>query len=293
MEPYLLLRLMAKLTADVQEDGSKCSVFSFDISANKSRLPLARNALRKLRTLRHPGIIKVIDTVETDAFIYIATERVMPLAWHVRRKSLAEETIKWGLYTVAKTLAFINGDATSVHGSVRVSSVFTTESGEWKLGGFDVLSSVKEDDAVIYTYGSLMPDSGRYAAPEIAKLGWEVLKRNPLPAVDAYSFGILIYEVFNSTFTGTDQLSQPKSVPPSMQQSYKRLISANPKVRISVAQFLEQGQRSGGFFETPLIHLTDGIENLGLKDEAEREEFLRYVAIDLTLTHALTFRKST
>jgi len=129
IQPYHLLTLMAKLTADVQEDGSKCSVFSFDINANKSRLPLARNALRKLRTLRHPGIIKVIDTVETDTFIYIATERVTPLTWHVRRKSLAEETIKWGLYTVAKTLAFINGDATSVHSSVRASSVFTTESG--------------------------------------------------------------------------------------------------------------------------------------------------------------------
>lgn len=47
-----------------QEDGSKCSIFSFDINANKSRLPLARNALRKLRTLRHPGVIKVLDTVE-------------------------------------------------------------------------------------------------------------------------------------------------------------------------------------------------------------------------------------
>ena len=48
----------------LQDDGSKCSIFSFDINANKSRLPLARNALRKLRTLRHPGVVKVLDTVE-------------------------------------------------------------------------------------------------------------------------------------------------------------------------------------------------------------------------------------
>jgi hypothetical protein len=47
-----------------QEDGSKCSIFSFDISANRSRLPLARNALRKFKTLRHPGIVKVLDTIE-------------------------------------------------------------------------------------------------------------------------------------------------------------------------------------------------------------------------------------
>jgi SCY1-like protein 1 len=82
---------------------------------------------------------------------------------------LAEETSKWGLYSIAvrktpgalrrddaclhipqKTVKFINSDASSVHGSVRSSSIFTSESGEWKLGGFDVLSSVKEDDAIIY-----------------------------------------------------------------------------------------------------------------------------------------------
>jgi hypothetical protein len=51
-------------THHFQEDGSKCSIFSFDVSANKHRLPLAKNAVRKLRTLRHPGIIKVLDTVE-------------------------------------------------------------------------------------------------------------------------------------------------------------------------------------------------------------------------------------
>jgi SCY1-like protein 1 len=28
--------------------------------------------------------------------------------------------------------------------------VFTTESGEWKLSGFEVLSSMKDDDANIY-----------------------------------------------------------------------------------------------------------------------------------------------
>lgn len=47
-----------------QDDGSACSIFSFDIAANKSRLPLAKNAFRKARTLRHPGVIKVLDTIE-------------------------------------------------------------------------------------------------------------------------------------------------------------------------------------------------------------------------------------
>lgn len=215
-----------------------------------------------------------MDTIENETTIYIITERVTPLSWHIKRKSLAEETSKWGLFSIAKTLKFINDEASSVHGCIRASSVLTSESGEWKLGGFDILSSVKEDDAVIYRYGSQALDSARYAPPEISKVGWETIKKNPLPAIDAFGYGALMYEVFNGGFSSADQLAQPKNIPPSMQANYKRLISANPKSRISVAQFIEHGQRNGGFFETPLIHLTEGVDNLGLKNEAEREEFL-------------------
>ncbi|KAL4809707.1 armadillo-type protein [Aspergillus unguis] len=260
--------------ATKREDGSACSVFTFDIASNKSRLPLAKNAVRKSRTLRHPGVIKVLDTIETETSIYIVTERVAPLSWHVKRRSLSEETSKWGLYTVASTLKFINGDAASVHGAVRASSVYTSESGEWKLGGFDILSSMNDDQAVIYTYGSLVPDAARYTPPEIVKGGWDAVKRHPLTAVDSYGLAILIFEVFNGNFTGGDQVGRTTNIPPSMHQSYKRLGTANPKIRLSPAHFVEQGKKSGGFFETPLIRLTDDIESLGLKNDAEREEFL-------------------
>ncbi|KAJ5151903.1 hypothetical protein N7492_010198 [Penicillium capsulatum] len=260
--------------ATKRDDSSACSVFTFDIVANKSRLPLARNAVRKSRTLRHPGVIKVLDTIETESNLYIVTERVTPLAWHVKRRSVNEETAKWGLYTVSSTLKFINEDASSVHGAVRVSSIFTSESGEWKLGGFDILSSMKEDDAIIYTYGSLVPDSARYTPPEIVKGGWEIIKRHPLAAVDAYGLATLVFEVFNGFFAGPEQVGRVTGIPPSMQQSYKRLGTANPKLRLSPAHFLEQGKKHGGFFQTSLIRLSEDIESLGLKSDAEREEFI-------------------
>lgn len=192
------------------------------------------------------------------------------------------------------TLKFINGDASSVHGVVRASSVFTSESGEWKLGGFDILSSMNDENAVIYvslysstrrrcalltahlqTYGSLVPDAARYTPPEVVKSGWDTIKRNPLTAIDSYGLGILVYEVYNGNFTGGDQVGKTTNIPPSMHQSYKRLCTANPKLRLSPAHFVEQGKKSGGFFETPLIRLTDDIESLGLKNDAEREEFVK------------------
>ncbi|KAG9251264.1 armadillo-type protein [Emericellopsis atlantica] len=257
-----------------REDGSNCSIFAFDIPNNRARLPLAKNALKKMKTMRHPGVIKVLDTVETETYIYIATERVTPLRWHVKRKSLTPETIKWGLNGVARTVKFINSDAASIHGSLKVGSVYTSESGEWKLGGFDVLSSVKDDESIIYTYGGLVPDSGRYCPPEVAQNGWEVVKKNPQTAVDAFDFGVLIYEVFNGDYTSQSQAGTTKSVPPTMHASYKRLCNANPKARLSVSAFLDQGSRTNSFFDTPLIKMTEGIDNLGVKSPEEREQFL-------------------
>ncbi|KAF8476197.1 armadillo-type protein [Kalaharituber pfeilii] len=258
-----------------REDGSHCSIFAFDVNANRSRLHLAKNALRKLRTLRHPGVVRVLDTVETDSYIYIATERVTPLSWNVKRKALNSETIKWGLYTVAKTMKFINEEASSVHGNLRVSSIFMVESGEWKLAGFEVLSSLKEEDPVIYKFGGIVPDSSRYASPEIVKSGWDALKEQSLPVTDAYLFGILIYEVFNGGgFASSDQLANTKAIPQNIVQSYKRLIQPNPKTRLSIAHFLAQGVRKGSFFDTPLIHVAEFVENIGAKGEEEREEFL-------------------
>lgn len=35
--------------------------------------------------------------------------------------------------------------------------------------------------------------------------------------------------------------------------------------------------KQGGFFQTPLIRMTEDIDSLGLKSDAEREEFIKYV----------------
>lgn len=179
---------------------------------------------------------------------------------------------------MAKTLKFINDEAASVHGSIRAASIFTSESGEWKIGGLDILSSMKEDDAVIFTQGSLVPDIGRYSPPEVVKNGWDCVRRNPTHAVDAYSYGILVYEVFNGGFSGSDQVGSTKNIPTEMHNSYKRLTHAAPKMRLSPAHFLEQGVRAGGYFDTPLIQLTNNIDNMGLKSDSEKDQFLGCVS---------------
>ncbi|KAG9316152.1 hypothetical protein JVU11DRAFT_3835 [Chiua virens] len=60
------------------------SVFEYDFvhPLNKSTIPLAKKALRKLRTngtIRHPDVLKFMDVVESETTIFIITERVRPL----------------------------------------------------------------------------------------------------------------------------------------------------------------------------------------------------------------------
>ena len=91
-----------------QDDSTLVSVFFFDANAPNRRnlLPLAKNALRKLRTTRHPDVLKFIDVVETDTTIYIVTERVYPLgaaldAWKGKPAAAIEEWLIWGLHRIA------------------------------------------------------------------------------------------------------------------------------------------------------------------------------------------------
>lgn len=123
-----------------------------------------------------------------------------------------------------------------------------------------------------------MPDSARYSPPEL-RSGWDSIKKSPHSAVDSFNLGTLILESFNGDFAGPDQAGQTKNIPPTMHASYKRLVNANPKSRLSVAHFIEQGTRRGSFFDTPLIKLTDGVDNLGVKSADERDRFLEYVTI--------------
>ncbi|KAG5646819.1 hypothetical protein DXG03_002196 [Asterophora parasitica] len=62
-----------------RDDGSPVSIFEYDFSdqSKKATRQLATNALRKLRTTRHPDVLKFMDAVETDVNIYIVTERTL------------------------------------------------------------------------------------------------------------------------------------------------------------------------------------------------------------------------
>ncbi|KAJ3524188.1 hypothetical protein NM688_g8605 [Phlebia brevispora] len=146
------------IVREVQDDGSPVPIFEFTANtpAKRNLLPLAKNALSKLRTTRHPDALKFLDGAETDTGVHIMTERVRPLCTALEEASSKnaqelEDWILWGLHRISIALAFINESCASTHGNVWTDSAFLSPSGEWELGGFEVLSNPKDDAAVLYT----------------------------------------------------------------------------------------------------------------------------------------------
>ncbi|KAG9031938.1 hypothetical protein FRB95_002074 [Tulasnella sp. JGI-2019a] len=283
--------------ATKRDDSSPVSVFLFDanVSNRQNLMPIAKNALRKLRTTRHPDVLKFIDAVESESVIYIVTERVQPLgkalaAWQSKAAKDKEEWLIWGLHRVTVALSFINDSCTSTHGSVRVDSVFISPSGEWKLGGFEVLSNPKDEAAVLYTLGGLVTDANQYASPEVKSGGWSALKTLGPACADAYSLGLLLHSVFNPTHPlpptvhpphPAPQPSSRGAIPTSIFPSFKRLLNPNARARFTPKGFLEvgmgekPGDGSGFFANNGLYKICAGLDGFALSSESEKNTLLR------------------
>ncbi|KAG6898142.1 hypothetical protein C0992_004858 [Termitomyces sp. T32_za158] len=243
------------------DDGNSVSIFEYDFSdQGKSTVKqFAINALRKLRSTRHPDVLKFMDAVETDAMIYIMTERV--------------------------ALTFVNDPCASTHGKLCIDSIFISPSGEWKLGGFELLSNPKDEVSTLYTLGATYPNSSIWAAPEVKKGGWSVLKEYEPAVADAYALGLLLYAVFNPALGLPAAVHPPHSpsaatssgsIPSVVIASAKKLLNPNPKGRQSPKAFLEIGMTDTGFFATnKLVKVCLALDNFSLGSDAEKTAFLR------------------
>ena len=96
------------------------------------------SALKKLVSLRHPSILRVLDMAESETAIFIATEHVRPLSTFFYQKGKVEDFPYHGLYQLAKAMDFVREDAKLVHGSLDPVNVFVTSScRSFRLGGFE------------------------------------------------------------------------------------------------------------------------------------------------------------
>ncbi|ODV96009.1 hypothetical protein PACTADRAFT_49431 [Pachysolen tannophilus NRRL Y-2460] len=272
-----------------KEDSLFCTVFEFDqrLPQNSKYIPFAINACKKLRSTKLPGVLNTIDTIQNDSHIYIITERVEPLSKYLlKNPSLSNEILKFGTFTVSRALRFINCDAKSIHGNVNIHSVFVNNSGEWKLGGFEVMTNISTDGVDMLRLAHQLPSFNYNLQPaEFEKSGTDCLIRSPQSSIkyDAFKLGLLIVQIFSSTKIGDsiliNQFIGKVPVQANFQTNVKKLLNQSITLRITVEVFFKTGLSS--FFKTPLIDCFLNLEMLNVKDAQEKLEFFNSLS-DIT-----------
>ncbi|KAI9329125.1 armadillo-type protein [Zopfochytrium polystomum] len=263
-----------------KDDGSPVTVFIFDCVKHKDKLALAKNAIKRFKTIRHPDMLKYIDGAETESQIIIGTEYVVPL--HEQVQGTANPNfISWGLYKIATAIKFLNADCSLTHGNVRMSSIYVTKAGEWRLGGMELICSIKEDHPILFDWGGRMPEAWKYAPPELLNNAWSSSASNPISSIDAWCFGCLIYELFNEPISRREALAQGGKIPRSLLPRYRGLTHNSPKLREDLSQLLERASTGNGYFVNDFIQATLFLEQISVKDASEKDQFFRTLTTTL------------
>ncbi|TYH68155.1 hypothetical protein ES332_D06G238900v1 [Gossypium tomentosum] len=270
-----------------KDDGSPVSIFSLSGSnPQDGRLAAGRNGVKRLRTVRHPNIlsflysteVETVDGSGTKVTIYIVTEPAMPLSEKIKELSLEgtqrDEYYAWGLHQIAKAVSFLNNDCKLVHGNVCLESVVVTQTLDWKLHAFDVLSEY--DGTSGTATGPMLPYEwlvgSQYKSVELAKSDWVAIRKSPPWAIDSWGLGCLIYEIFSGMKLGkTEELRNTASIPKSLLPDYQRLLSSTPSRRLNASKLIENSE----YFQNKLVDTIHFMEILSLKDSVEKDTFFR------------------
>ncbi|CAL5343765.1 unnamed protein product [Camellia sinensis] len=288
-----------------KDDGSPVSIFSLSGSnANDGLLASGRNGAKRLRTdlaqekhqilasnndgedenanwIRCKSIFMEAETFvgsTAKVTIYIVTEPVMPLSEKIRELGLEgtqrDEYYAWGLNQITKAVSFLNNDCKLVHGNVCLASVVVTQTLDWKLHAFDVLSEFDGNNEA--SMGSMLQYewlvASEYKSMEFLKSDWATIRKSPPWAIDSWGLGCLIYELFSGMkLSKTEELRNTASIPKSLLPDYQRLLSSTPAHRLNSSKLIENSE----YFQNKLVDTIHFMEILNLKDSVEKDTFFR------------------
>ncbi|TID14828.1 hypothetical protein CANINC_004499 [Pichia inconspicua] len=230
------------------------TIFEFDLKnpVTQRYTSLIQNSVKRHRSLSLlPGVLNIIEVIESDRFIYIITEHVRPLSESLTKYD--DNTKVLGVYQLTVALKFINIEGTSVHGNLRLPSVYVTDAAEWKIGGFEFSFKYNENTDFYGLYGHYsFCNKDKLVPPEYESNGSDCfrsqLSGNKALKFDSYLFGILIFEIMKGRTPSGPEAAKAVNlggIP------INKLVAPSIGLRITSEQFLKNGESS--YFATPEI----------------------------------------
>ncbi|OQR83042.1 N-terminal kinase-like protein [Achlya hypogyna] len=276
------------LHGKAKSDASAVSVF-------KSKQPssaLSQNALRRMKTLRHPNVLAYIDGIDVpnNGHVFIVTEEVQPLDAYLediraQYGSNSEEEkvlVAWGLRSILSALKFLNNDVKLIHGRLNPSSIFVTKGGEWKLGGFELTGEANMNAPFVQYDHTVDP---RFKAPEIARREWSSVFGGPTYAVDMFALACVVIFVHHPQFSSAS--SDSGRVPSGLATLVKRSTDSSPTRRLNPEQALQSA-----YFDLRFLKQMSFLDELAIKSPDEKVDFYKDLSahIDALPKHTALFK---
>ncbi|SCU82928.1 LADA_0C08724g1_1 [Lachancea dasiensis] len=141
-EPLASTPIWQAVNGHRKSDSLPVTVFSFDKRAGDGGLgDLVANAVYNFKVLKLPGIVKVLDVLESNpSTSYVVTERVQPL----ETQNLSQQALNLGLYQLTETLECLHNQAKVVLATLSTGTVFVNERGEWRIFGLELCSKLSD-----------------------------------------------------------------------------------------------------------------------------------------------------
>ncbi|KAG0202913.1 Protein-associating with the carboxyl-terminal domain of ezrin [Mortierella sp. NVP41] len=195
------------------------SAFTYDPSQLEldNKQDFFPKAIKKLKTIRHPSVLRFIDCKPSSGGFHLITERVVPLTPEYLEE-ITEDEILVGLYDIMVALHFLHSQCHISHNNVQMSSIFVSN-GRWVLGGMEFTGTVAESREAGLTSmlsQELVPPEHQSKPTNMATKDME------LPhAVDVWQYGKLVESLVQDGLLHF----KPAALP------LDRMLQADPKRR--------------------------------------------------------------
>ena len=274
--------------AQQKSDGAPVTVFQcskpqlakegFRQGQGEKKIFVAHHHFTTAKKLRHPYILQVLATLDTDApnnedaqtnaqsmattgAYIIVTEPCKPLNDWLIEASPTNDQLAWGLQCMIQALCFVHTGAQLAHGNICPQSFWVTPAGDIKLWNFSLVTPIGVADGGggptqhfrLYE-GSITPQP--YRSPERVKAQWEALATNQVHCMDAYSLGILINDYYNG------------HIPTPLQKACQRLLTPSLKMRPRLGPLLKCP-----IFETPYAKLNQELMEIQIQPVDQKLRF--------------------
>ncbi|KAL7631809.1 UNVERIFIED_CONTAM: hypothetical protein RMT77_017884 [Armadillidium vulgare] len=279
----------------------------WDRQERELMLDKIRKGVSQLTRLRHPQILTVQHPLEESReTLAFATEPVLaslanvlgrhdnmptPVPYHLKDFTFYDVEIKYGLLQISEGLNFLHNSVKIVHRCISPETIVLNQQGAWKLFGFDfcVASHSPPDQPPMWNFEDYESSYHELSQPDLDYLGPEyALSHTMDPATDMFSFGILIYALYNkgrpvfqnhrdfaifkrnaSEFKNPNKLSL-EDIPSGLKEQVRLMLNSTPQLRPDALQFSKIS-----FFDDIGVKTLNYLDQIFQWDNMQKSQFYK------------------